>query len=207
VLLATAVALSIVVVLVATPVTLVFALKKEKGKGWRGRMRVYWLFGLVRTTVHPGRTRRGRRSTRKSAVLNAGRRRKLYVLLRSEGFLRQLMLLLKNLLVTFRPRRFRLQWVIGFPDPADTGRLMGLIMPVQVFTGRVSFGRKSNLAVQVTPDFSGPCVKGQCHASVGFVPLKLFGLIFGFFLSPVVWRAIRASIREKNALAPSQRPS
>lgn len=206
-LLTIAVVLMIVVVLTATPVSLVFALKKEPEKDWRGRIVVYWLFGHMRTTIRAGSGRKDRRIARKSAALLARHRRRMYALLRSDGFIRRSMSLFKNLIIALQPRRLRLQCTIGLPDPADTGRLMGLIMPIGIFAGKVSFGKRSKLTVQVTPEFSGPCFKGECCASVQFVPLKLFGLFMGFLLSRSVLKAIRASILVKNASTPSQRLS
>ena len=88
---------------------------------------------------------------------------------------------------------------MGLDDPADTGRVMGMLAPLRVLTGKMTFGRNSNVNIQVTPDFSGPRFKGYCSASVQFVPLKLLGIFLGFLFSPPVFRAAKVLIQRSNA--------
>lgn len=88
---------------------------------------------------------------------------------------------------------------MGLEDPADTGRVMGMLAPLRVFTKKMAFGQDSNVAIQVTPDFSGPRFTGHCCASVQFVPLKLIGLFMGFLFSPPVFRAAKVLIQRSNA--------
>jgi len=194
------------ILLLAIPVNLVFTFRKENV--WRGRVVVSWLFGLAHTTIRAGRDRRGRRlkrrpSLRKSIVLIGRqlvkRRRHLFSILRSEGFIQQVIFLVRNLLRTIRPRRLRLQCVIGLDEPADTGRLMGVLAPLRVLMGKMSIGQDSNVAIQVNPDFSGPRFEGYCCASVQFVPLKLIVVFLGFLFSPAVFRAIKMLIQRSNA--------
>ncbi len=198
--------LILLILLLAVPVNLVFALKKEGV--WRGRIIVYWMFGLTRTTIRPGRERGGRRSKRRSPVrkliISGGRglvrrRRDLFAILRTQGFMRQVIYLVRDVLQSLRPRRFRVQFVVGMDDPADTGRMMGVLAPLRVLAGKRTIGKDSNVSIQVTPDFSGPRFKGYSCASVQFVPLKMIGLFLGFVISPPVFRAARALIQRSNA--------
>lgn len=195
------------VLLLAVPVNLVFALKKDDV--WRGRIVVYWLFGLTHKTLRPrreeraGRLRR-RRPLRKPIVSVrrqlVRRRRYLFSILRSEGFLRQAVYLVRDLLRSLKPRRFRFQCVIGLDDPADTGRMMGMLAPLRVFAGRkMAFGRDSNVTIQVVPDFTGSRFTAYWCASVRFVPLKLIGVFLGFLFSPPFFRAARGLIQRSNA--------
>jgi hypothetical protein len=202
----TAAILILSVLLLAIPVNLVFTLKKDGI--WRGRIVVYWLFGLTHKTIRPGREETRRRSRRRRSlrkpIVSIGRqlvrrRRYLFSILRSEGFMRQVVYLIRDLLRSLRPRRFRLQCVMGLEDPADTGRVMGMLAPLRVFTKKMAFGQDSNVAIQVTPDFSGPRFTGHCCASVQFVPLKLIGLFMGFLFSPPVFRAAKVLIQRSNA--------
>jgi len=198
--------LVMLVLLLAIPVNLVFALKKDHG--WRGRIIVFWLFGLTRTRIRPGRRQRKTRLKRLRSLIRSGvsvgkklviRRRMLISILRTEGFMRKVITLLRDLLRSLGPRRFRLRCVMGFKDPADTGRLMGLLAPLRVFARSMTLGRDSKVAIQVTPDFSGPRFEGYCCASVQFVPLKLIGIFLGFLFSPPVFRAVKVLFQRANA--------
>ncbi len=180
--------------LLAIPVDLAFALKKEEV--WRGRVYVVWMFGLARMSKRVGRVRKKgrRRSLRKTGRALFGHRRRLWAMLRSEGFIRRVVQLMSQLIRLTKPRRFRLQCVIGLEDPADTGRLAALLAPLKVFAGTMTLGRKSNVAIQVSPDFSGPRFSGQCCSSVHFVPLKMMSAFVVFLFSAPVRRAARAAL-------------
>ncbi len=197
--------LILLVLLLAIPINLVFSLKKDDA--WRGRVIVYWLFGHVHTTIHPGRKQRERRLKRRRALIKSmlsvgkqvvRRRRSLLSMLRSEGFIRQVIYLVRDLLRSLKPRRFRVQCVMGLEDPADTGRVMGMLAPLRVFSRQMTLSRNSNVTIQVTPDFSGARFKGYCCASIQFVPLKLIGIFLGFLFSPPVFRAAKGLIHRSN---------
>lgn len=194
------------ILLLAIPVDLVITLKRDGA--WRGRIVVYWLFGLTQKTMRPRRESRGRhlkrrRSFKKSIVPASRqlikRRRYLVSILRSEGFIRQLIYLFRDLLRSMKPRRFQIQCIMGLDDPADTGRLMSLLAPLRVITRKISFGQNSNVHFQVVPDFSGPRFKGHCCASVHIVPLKLIGIFLRFLFSAPVMRAAKVLILESKA--------
>lgn len=199
--------LLLTILLLAIPVNLVFALKKDDV--WRGRIVVFWLFGLTHKTLRPRREEKARRLSRRrrprKSIATVSRqvvkkRRYLYSVLRSEGFLRRAVYLVRDLLRSLRPRRFRFQCVVGLDDPADTGRLIGLLSPLRVFAGReMRFGKNSNVAFEVTPDFTGPRCTGYWCASVRFVPLQLLRVFLGFLFSPPVFRAARGLIQRSNA--------
>jgi len=198
--------LILLILLLAIPVNLVYALKKERG--WRGRIIVYWMFGLVHLSLRPGRKRKGPRAKRRPRVgrqiLRGGKglvkqRRNLFAVLRTPGLLRRLIYLLRDLVQSSRPRRLRVQFVIGMDDPADTGRLWGVLAPLRFLFGKRSIGKESNVSIELTPDFSGPRFKGYSCASVQFVPLKMIRLVLGFFFSAPVFRAATMLIQRSGA--------
>ena len=188
----------IFVLLLSIPVSVVFALKREDS--WHGRVVVYWLFGYARFSLQSCRSRKKRcgkrRLLRHSKGLIARQHRAVYAMLRSEGFLRRMLILMRDIFRALSPRRFRLRCVMGLDDPADTGRLMGVLAPFQAFVDR-----RSSFSVQFTPDFSGPRFTGLCHASVRFIPLQLIGIFLGFLLSVPVLRAIGLSLRAHRKVA------
>lgn len=192
--------------LLAVPVNLVYALRKDDV--WRGRLIVYWMFGLVRVSLRPGRRKAPRpskrRRKRRDIVVSGAkgavrRRRDILAILRTRGLLRGLVDLLRDLLRSMRPRRLRVELVIGLEDPADTGRLAGVLAPLRLLFGKRTLGKASNVSIDVTPDFSGPRLQGYSCASVQFVPLKLIAIIVGFLFSAPVFRAVRLMMRQSHA--------
>ena len=103
------------------------------------------------------------------------------------------------MLRSLRPRRIRVELVIGLEDPADTGRLAGVLAPLRLLLGKRTLGRDSNVSIDVTPDFSGPRLQGYSCASVQFVPLELIAIVIGFLFSVPVFRAVRLMMRQSHA--------
>ena len=183
--------------LLATPVAIVGVLKKDNT--WTGRLRVYWLFGLLRIRVRPRLPKRRRSARRRSRPggnrtgKRQPRRRRLIQLLRSPGFLRRLLRLLRDLMRALGPRRVKTRFVIGMNDPADTGYLAALLAPLRVWLSRPGGSEPSAVSIDISPDFSGPRLQGYTCASMRFTPLRLIALCLGFALSPTVIRAVLAS--------------
>jgi hypothetical protein len=197
--------LLLLILLLAIPVNLVYALRRETH--WVGRVVVYWMFGKVRFHLRPGRKRkpsqprRRRRRLRRASQMGrqvVRRRRGILAALRTPGLIRRVIKLLRDLSAALRPRRLRVQFTIGMDDPADTGRLWGLLAPLRLLFGTQSFGRSSGVSVEITPDFFGPRFSGYSCASVQFVPLQLIGLFIGFTVSTPFLRAARAYIRRSH---------
>lgn len=198
--------LALTILLLAVPVNLVYALRKDDG--WRGRLIVYWMFGLLRMRLRPGRRKAAppsKRRRKKRAFIVSGargavrRRRDVLAILRTRGLLRGLVQFLRDVLRALRPRRLCVELVIGMQDPADTGRLAGVLAPLRVLFGRRTLGKASNVSIEVTPDFSGPRFQGYSSASVQFVPLRLIALVIGFLFSPPVFRAMRLMVQRSRA--------
>jgi hypothetical protein len=194
--------LLLLVLLLAVPVNLVYALRKEPR--WTGRIVIYWLFGKVRFRLRPGRgsrpaaPKRRRSRLRRASRMGKGvvrRRRRILVVLRTPGLVRRVIQLMRDLSCALRPRRARVEFVIGMEDPADTGRLWGLLAPLRLLFGRRSIGKSSGISVEITPDFLGPRFTGYSCASVQFVPLRLIGLFLGFALSAPFLKAARAYLQ------------
>jgi hypothetical protein len=80
-------------------------------------------------------------------------------------------------------------------DPADTGRLWGVLAPLRFLFGKKSSGRESSVSIELAPDFSGTRFRGYTCASVQFVPLKMIALFLGFIFSAPVFRAATALIQ------------
>jgi hypothetical protein len=191
--------LVLLILLLAVPVNLVYALRRETN--WAGRVVIYWMFGKVRFHLRPGRKRKlskikpGGRRLRRAARIGkqvVRRRRGIFSALRTPGLIRRVIKLLSDLSAALKPRRLRVHFTIGMEDPADTGRLWGLLAPLRMLFGTRSIGKSSGVSFEIKPDFLGPRFSGYSCASVQFVPLKLIGLFIGFALSTPFLRATRA---------------
>ncbi|WP_162798660.1 DUF2953 domain-containing protein [Sulfitobacter sp. SK012] len=71
----------------------------------------------------------------------------------------------------------------GFSDPADTGQLSGLLMPLQ-YTSPLP----ASVLLDLRPDFTKACLKGSMTAAVRVTVAALFVPILCF-----AWRAFGPS--------------
>lgn len=180
--------------LLSIPIAIVGVLKRETE--WLGRLRVYWLFGLVRIRLRPTSLRRrrtmprgGRLRSSRSAKQRA-HRDKFVRLCRSPGFLRRLLRLFRDLMRAAQPCRVRVRLVIGMTDPAATGYIAALLAPLRPLLKSSKSGEPSTVSIDISPDFSGPRLQGYSCASLRFTPVRMLGLCLGFALSPTVIRTV-----------------
>ena len=127
-------------------------------EGFPGRMRFAAPSGATRARR---KARRERPRPPRAASGRGARGRQ-----RTRRMIRAAPQLLAGLLSVFRIDRLRLQGRIGLADPADTGRLFGVLMPV-AFAWR---GRRMQIDLQ--PDFSGPVLDGVAEARIRVVPIR-----------------------------------
>lgn len=183
-----------IIVLLALPVDLAFLLRKDDR--FRLDVSVAWAFGLLSTELgktsdqptdlkaHPRKTR----PTRPGA--GKGKTRAAMAFLRSPGMPGRLARLARDIWRQFRVRRLDLHLTFGLEDPADTGRLFGVLAPMLTEAGRLS-----RLDLQVRPDFSQPTLALQSRGQIRLIPLAIIAVIFAFLLSPISWRAGAAAIK------------
>ena len=90
--------------------------------------------------------------------------------------------LLASVLSAFRLVSLRIVGKVGLGDPADTGALFGLLMPVNY----APLGPR--IAVDLRPGFDGPVVEGSAELVMRVVPLRLLraAAVFAWrvFLAP-----------------------
>lgn len=171
-----------VVLLLVTPIDV--GLFLERDAAFHSRVRIRWLFGLVRFRIHP-RHERARRvpkeaSRRKRRGAHAARRATIALMrpdvrARAVGFLR-------DVLRALRPRDVRVRARIGLDDPADTGRLWAVLGPLGALIRSPD--------VELQPDFFEACFRFQATVRVRLIPLQLFALTAGLVLSPPMLRAL-----------------
>lgn len=78
--------------------------------------------------------------------------------------------LLRGLLGQIHLDRFHVNCVFGLDDPADTGRLFGLLAPIQYGTDW-AWGR--NVSIDMRPDFNRLCLDGNADVALAVTPLRL----------------------------------
>jgi hypothetical protein len=179
--------LASLVVLLAVPIDVVFAVRR--GEKFRGRVTIGWLFGVVRVPLRPGRARSKPKKPKPAPARRVRRGgRKVTVMLRSEAFFAHVMRFLLRLAARIHIRRLRLHLRLGLDDPADTGRLWGMVGPL-AWAAPVPAG--TDLAIE--PEFTGASFRVDGEGAVRIVPIGLLATLIGFALSPVTWRALRAS--------------
>lgn len=75
--------------------------------------------------------------------------------------------LIHGILSAIRVHRLTLAGRIGLDDPADTGRLWGMIQPL------IHVLRGPRRLIDLAPEFSGPCLDLAATGEVAILPLRL----------------------------------
>lgn len=179
--------------LLAVPVDIAFAARRRERL--EARLTVGWLWGVVSVPVSSGEPEKCRRKKppkhprRKRRKKTSGARR-AWAAMRSEAFVRRLLRLPGDLLRRVHIRRLELDVRLGLDDPADTGRLWGLVGPAAAL-----LPVPDGATVAVVPEFSEALFHLDARAEARMVPATVLGVLLTFLLSPATLRAARAAIR------------
>lgn len=196
-LLGIAVLLGLLVLVLAVPINL--GLWMAGTEPLTGQVSVRWFFGLVRFRLGLPRPtkarRRGTRRTRGAAGTSARRRKPgrsadVLAVLRQSAFRRRLYRLARDVGRAVHPHGLHLRLRLGLGDPADTGRLWGLLGPLSALARSVE-----NADVRIEPDFTDAALDFEARGRFVLIPLRLMGLAIAFLLSPSTiraWRTLRA---------------
>lgn len=183
--------LTAVLLLLAVPIDLAFVVRRDEELV--GRLTVGWLFGLVRIPVRPATSAaastplRGNEPPRAKSRRRPRRRRHVWAMLHTEGFPTRVMKLMRRLLGRVHIRRLRLHVRLGLDDPADTGRLWGLLGPLVC-----AAPAPARASVAIEPDFTGETLWIDGQGKLRIIPLEIIATVVAFALSPVTWRALYA---------------
>ena len=204
-----------VLFLLATPVTISFAIVRREA--FSARVTIGWLFGLLRFTPSLARSgdraRRRRRPAaappepddssggaprevpRKAPRAQAKRFRKL---LRSKGFVRGVLRFLRDMARCVRFVSLHVAGRIGLDNPFDTGRLWGAFCAL---TGFLHGAERVRFLVE--PEFSEAVFELDGRGEIRIVPVALLLPIVRFVLSPstlrAAWTASRPTRRSGQA--------
>ncbi|MBE9502794.1 MAG: DUF2953 domain-containing protein [Proteobacteria bacterium] len=179
--------------LLAIPLEVAFSIKYDEA--FQSRVSLCWLFGLVRTQALSDRIKKIKvepQKPKKKKGKSKGRHggaRYVFVMVKSKGFIRRLLKLVNDVIRTMHLRKLNIDARLGLGDPADTGRLWGVIGPV---AGLMANCSKAN--VRIEPDFYDESFYLGGEGQMGLIPLQLIFTFITFLISPAMLRAVMAVI-------------
>lgn len=103
--------------------------------------------------------------------------------LRVPGLGRWVMRLIRRTARAIEVLRLTLEMRVGLDDPADTGRLFGIIGPVSLWINRFP-----KWEVGLDPDFDRATVSGRAEAVLTIHPARVAGAVLLFVCSPTMFR-------------------
>jgi len=178
--------------LLAVPVDVGFEVHRRERT--ESRVRIGWLWGRVRFPVSDGgdkapRTKRPkRRRARKPGRPSPGRR--VIAMARSPHFPRRALRLVRDLSARVRFSTLECSARLGLDDPADTGRLWGLLGPVAALLALPRAAR-----VELSPEFGGALFHLDARGEARVVPAAVLVTVLAFLLAPATLRAAWAAAR------------
>jgi len=185
----------LVVLLLCVPLDMV--LRIDVSGRPKFKMMLAWLFGLVSKEITKGKKKpeekegvaEGKRKLRKRRI----RARTIFEILRARGLLKQLGVLLRNILRRLKFRELRVDCRVGLDNPADTGMLLALIGPAILFLSS-SFPYQ----MRVQPSFDGEAAfEGSFHGTVRLWPIQLVVSFIRFIFSLPTMRVVKILILSK----------
>jgi hypothetical protein len=170
------------VLVLAVPVDLTFQIRRDGA--FSSKVRIGWLFNRI------GRDLTGRKEPEKTQPARKRPRAKPFLaMVRSRGFLRRLLRYLRDVLRAMQLRELEGDLRVGLSDPADTGMLFALIMPVTA-----GVRAAVPVDVRIRPDFQRPVLQGYLNGDLRVVPIRLLAVSLVFACSPATLRGLRAMV-------------
>lgn len=189
VLIGTVIFLSLIVFLLAMPVTLTYQLFWKQTLS--ANIRLNWAFGLVRTDVVPDLAR-SRSDKPEAARKKAGRRSKskgkktnFLAAIRQPSFRRRIIRFLSDAWRAIYKKNVRLLVRMGLGDPADTGQLWAVLGPLSAM-----FAHLRDIRISIEPDFLDTTLEVDSSGTIRLIPLQFVILALGLLFSPPIWRGI-----------------
>jgi hypothetical protein len=181
--------LSLVVLLLAMPLTLTYQCS------WRQALtadfRLSWAFGLVRADASPDLATpepdkaeaAGRRVSRWGR--SSGRNANVMAAIRQSSFRRRMFRFVADVWRAIRKKDVRLRVRLGLGDPADTGQLWAALGPLSAMASRLP-----DIRTAIEPDFLDSTLEVDSSGTIRMIPLQLAGIVLGLLFSPAIWRGV-----------------
>lgn len=192
-LIGTVIFLSLIVILLAMPVTLTYQFS------WRetpsANLRLNWAFGLVRADVSPDLAKPGPdkpdATGKKAARRGKSTGRKHFMAaIRQAPFRRRMLRFVTDLWRTLHKKNVQLLVRLGLGDPADTGQLWAVLGPLSGMLARLR-----DIRVAIEPDFLDATLEVDSSGTIRIIPLQIAIIVFGLLFSPPIWRGIMSMRR------------
>jgi hypothetical protein len=182
--------IALIVLLIITlslPLDIVFSLNTWT-PNWL-KIDLNWCWGLVRIKLNRGeksKTLKPPHKTVKKKSATAINADTIFRIITIDGIVRQLLVLIRDLLSTINIKTFSLDIRIGFEDPVDNGYLFACIIPFSYLLGR------TNRSINIQTAFENELVF-DCNAYVRIrtFPILIVGFLLVFIFSKPVLRAIK----------------
>lgn len=195
--------IGLLLVLISIPLDL--AIEINRTDRVDGYVRLRWLFGLVRLKFNiptedeeespsapseepkTGKARKARKRESKTSPAN------VLSALRQAALRKRVMQFIRDLFRATHARDMFLRLRIGLGDPADTGRLWGLVGPATAIVPA-----SENLRLIIEPEFMDPVFEFHGRGRFRLIPIQFMALTTAFLLSPPVrqtWRILRRDKR------------
>ena len=160
------------------------------------RLNLVWLFGLVSKEI----TKKKKPEEKKKAVKakrKLGERKRrfwdIFEILRTRGLLKQLKVLLSDILGCLKIRDLVADFRVGLDNPADTGLLFALIGPTTFF-----LSSSIPHQVRLRPSFEGEATfEGYSSGAVRLRPIRLTMPLLRFVFSLATLRAVKKLVLSK----------
>jgi hypothetical protein len=181
--------LSLVVFLLAMPVTLTYQLFWKQTLS--AKLRLNWAFGLVRADVSPdlaepkpdkpeaARKKAGRRGE------STGKNLDFMAAIRRPSVRRRMLRFISDMWRAIHKKNVRLLIRMGLGDPADTGQLWAVFGPLSGL-----FTRVPDIRITIEPDFLDTRFEVDSSGTIRLIPLQFAILALGLLFSPPIWRGV-----------------
>jgi len=193
VLIGTVIFLSLIVILLAMPVTLTYQFSWKETPS--ANLRLNWAFGLVRADVSPDLAKPGPDkpdATRKKAARRGKStgRKNFMAAIRQAPFRRRMLRFVTDLWRTIHKKNVQLLVRLGLGDPAETGQLWAVLGPLSGMLARLR-----DIKVTIEPDFLDATLEVDSSGTIRMIPLQVAIIVFGLLFSPPIWRGIMSMRR------------
>jgi hypothetical protein len=193
VLIGTVIFLSLIVILLAMPVTLTYQFSWKETPS--ANLRLNWAFGLVRADLSPDLAKPGPDkpdATRKKAARRGKStgKKNFVAAIRQAPFRRRMLRFVSDLWRTIHKKNVELLVRLGLGDPADTGRLWAVLGPLSGMLARLR-----DIRVTIEPDFLDSTLEVDSSGTIRMIPLQVAIIVFGLLFSPPIWRGLMSMRR------------
>ena len=184
----------ILILVLSVPLNMVVRVSVPGKPKFQGKL--VWLFGLVRKEI-TGRKKpeEKKKVVKKRRKPGEGRRRfgNIFKILRTRGMLKQLRVLLRDILGCLKIRDLTADFTVGLGNPADTGLLFALIGPTTFWLSSSTYHR-----IRVQPSFADEATfQGYLSGAVRLSPIHLVIPLLKFIFSLATVRVVKKLVLAK----------